>query len=566
MFRERSPQGSLLQSEFLVPSAKAKRLERSWAEVFQERALPLIDEQRFAHLYCEDNGRPNRAVQTVLGVLLLKELFDLTDEDALEQLEFNLLWHHALRLTAEESHLPQKTLHNFRARLLAHDGGRLAFEETTDRIIAALGIRLGRQRLDSTHILSNMALLTRLGLFCETLRLFLRAVPRKRPELASRIPEGLVQRYLKEAGEATAYEDARAGDGRRRLAVAARDLYRLVERFRGTGVRNLAEYKVLRRLLQEQCHVGRHRDGRPEDDDDDAGEGKVPVAIKDPAEIPAGSLQSPHDPDATYSGHKGKGYEVQLAETCAAENVTQIITHVEVTPSSGSDAAVPVPVVDGLAKRQIQPDELYADTTYGSGRNTFELACRGTELVSPVAGPAPKGGEAPAQDEGDRRFTAADFHIDATEVEGTRCPAGHQASEEWTYTATPERVELYFARATCEPCSMRSLCPVKLHRQAGVYVLKADLVRVNIERRRQAEATREWRKRYAVRAGIEATNSELKRRHGLGRLRVRGGLRVRLAVYLKALACNLKRMISALQAQVGQAAVREPVAAGAAAA
>ena len=46
-------------------------------------------------------------------------------------------------------------------------------------------------------------------------------------------------------------------------------------------------------------------------------------------------------------------------------------------------------------------------------------------------------------------------------------------------------------------------------------------------------------------AGIEGTNSELKRRHGLGRLRVRGGERVRLAVYLKALACNVKRMVRA---------------------
>ena len=67
-----------------------------------------------------------------------------------------------------------------------------------------------------------------------------------------------------------------------------------------------------------------------------------------------------------------------------------------------------------------------------------------------------------------------------------------------------------------------------------------DLVKVNIERRRRAEATEEWRKRYAIRAGIEGTNSELKRAHGLGRLRVRGGRRVRLAVYLKALACNFK--------------------------
>ena len=38
-------------------------------------------------MYCVDNGRPNRAVQTVLGVHLLKEMFNLTDDEALEQLE-----------------------------------------------------------------------------------------------------------------------------------------------------------------------------------------------------------------------------------------------------------------------------------------------------------------------------------------------------------------------------------------------------------------------------------------------------------------------------------------------
>ena len=53
----------------------------------------------------------------------------------------------------------------------------------------------------------------------------------------------------------------------------------------------------------------------------------------------------------------------------------------------------------------------------------------------------------------------------------------------------------------------------------------------------------EFRDRSAFRSGIEATNSELKRGHGLGRLRVRRRKRVELAVCLKVLACNLKRFI-----------------------
>ena len=170
MFQAREPQESLWQSECLITPRKARLMRRSWAEVFGNEALVLIEEERFAEMYSPDMGRPNRAVQTVLGVLVLKEMFDLTDMEALEELEFNLLWHHALRLEMEEAHLAQKTLHNFRVRLMEHDGGRLAFCETTDRMIEALGLGTGRQRLDSTHVMSNIALLTRLGLFCETVR------------------------------------------------------------------------------------------------------------------------------------------------------------------------------------------------------------------------------------------------------------------------------------------------------------------------------------------------------------------------------------------------------------
>src|SRR3972149_666539 len=151
MYRQRDPQGSLFASSNLIPAAKAKRRQASWAERFRARALPLIDEELFASLYHEDLGRPNRPVQTVLGVLLLKEMFNLTDEEALERLEFDLLWHHALSLTPEEAHLPQKTLHNFRARMMAQEAGTLAFASVTAGVLEVLGTKVSRPRLGSTQ-------------------------------------------------------------------------------------------------------------------------------------------------------------------------------------------------------------------------------------------------------------------------------------------------------------------------------------------------------------------------------------------------------------------------------
>ena len=92
---------------------------------------------------------------------------------------------------------------------------------------------------------------------------------------------------------------------RRRLSVCARDLYRLCKLFGGTAAQALAAYGLMERLLEEQCQVIKKKQ-RPSRDDDDAGEGGVPVVLRVAKEVSSASLQSPHDPDATYSGHKGK--------------------------------------------------------------------------------------------------------------------------------------------------------------------------------------------------------------------------------------------------------------------
>jgi len=46
-------------------------LDKSWAKPFGDRIFPMIDEQKFAVLYCEDNGRPNTPVNVVVGSLFL---------------------------------------------------------------------------------------------------------------------------------------------------------------------------------------------------------------------------------------------------------------------------------------------------------------------------------------------------------------------------------------------------------------------------------------------------------------------------------------------------------------
>ena len=472
MYRPTDPQQDMFNAAGLLPPKKRVACEKSWAGPFREKALPILlgAESEFIEFYDEGNGRPNRSVALVLGTLILKEANDLTDEEALDALRFDTRWWCAFDLDPDEAELCQKTLHNFRAKLMAHEKGAVVFRRLTDELIVALGVRVDRQRLDSTHILSNFARLNRLGLFCETIRVFLHALKKGRRDLHDRLPAGLLKRH----GEESWYRDARREEGPRRLRVVGRDLYRLVERFRGhRAISRMEEFKLLERLLSEQCTVGANA-SKPRDDDDDRDDGAAPVELKDPAEIGGKSLQTPHDPDATYSGHKGKGYEVQVAETCATDNPVEMITEVAVTPSAGSDAKATVPMVDALVEAGHRPKELITDTSYSGATNAAEAAKRGVNLLAPA--PAlgkPEAGKA----------------YPAPEVD---CPTGRQQAGEWL---------------------------------------------------RKQEAQSDFKKRYAIRAGIEATNSELKRVQGLGKLRVRRDQRVKLVVYLKAAGCNLRRAL-----------------------
>lgn len=475
MYRPSDPQKPLFDAGGLLPPQKRELCEQSWAGPFREHALPILRkvEDEFADLFDEAMGRPNRPVALVVGTLILKEMNDLTDEEALSALDFDARWWYAFEREIHELHLCQKTLHNFRQRLLGHkdpEKKKLAFRKVTEELIAALGVTVHKQRLDSTHVLSNFAVLTRLGLFCETIRVFLREVKRLDAKAYEALPAGLLKRH----GEESWYADARRADGPRRLAVVARDVYRLVAGFeKDEAVTKTKEWKHLKRLFEEQCEV-KEKPQDPGGDDDDHGEGAVPVELKEAKKVESDSLQTPHDPDATYSGHKGKGYEVQVAETCGEANEVNLITEVEVTPSCSSDIHATVATVEALKEAGLKPRELVADTSYSSGENAAALAKDAVNLLAPVptaAKPDPK----------------QEYPLPAA-----TCPPTREEAKRWQV---------------------------------------------------QQEASPEFKRRYAIRSGIEATNSELKRGHGMRKLRVRGKARVRLAVYFKALACNLKRAL-----------------------
>jgi hypothetical protein len=514
MFRPTSPQRALFGVEHRMNPTKRARLEKSWAHQYHTHALPLIDESAFAKYFNPDNGRPNKSIRMVVSLLILKEIFDLTDREVLEQLEWNLAWHHALDVTPEEAHTCQKTLHNHRAMLIADDKGVALFERITATLIQAAGLSTKRQRQDSTHILSNIRLLTRLGLFTETIKKFLEALRKEHPRLCVQAPEEVRERYLDREGY---FADARGSEAPRRLAQAALDLYHLVQQFgEHKTVAKMEAFALLKRLYDEQCVPPR---------------GENPRKIELQKKVSSSSLQTPSDPDVTY-GHKGKGYEVQLAETCVEENAFQVVTAVDVHGANESDQNQVEPALEQTERTCGEaPEEMLADANYASGDNIVAAKEKhGTDLKAPIG-----------SNESKKHIPVGEFEFDGDQV--VRCPMG-KAPIRHQETKSKKATVAVFAAKDCRGCRLRHVCPTEKRRDGrALKVTKAD---VAVAQRRVEQETKEFKEAYKIRSGIEATNSEMKRCHGLGKLRVRRKSSVSLSVRLKTLALNVKRYMAHL--------------------
>jgi hypothetical protein len=85
---------------FLSPKRR-QILEEGWPGLFREYLLEELPVVQLASFFSSGSGRPTKELHTVLGVLLLQQALDLSDQAAIEQLCFNIQWHYALNIPEE---------------------------------------------------------------------------------------------------------------------------------------------------------------------------------------------------------------------------------------------------------------------------------------------------------------------------------------------------------------------------------------------------------------------------------------------------------------------------------
>lgn len=113
---------TVLDSTFNLTEREKRMLEKSWAKIFADKVFPAIDENIFSVLYSKKASRPNTPVNVIVGALILKEALNVTDDEIVEAMAFDIRYQYALHTTSfEEQPISDRTLSRFRARVLSYE-------------------------------------------------------------------------------------------------------------------------------------------------------------------------------------------------------------------------------------------------------------------------------------------------------------------------------------------------------------------------------------------------------------------------------------------------------------
>jgi len=502
--------------DFITPKRR-QMLDDGWPGLFREHILPSIPVDKVGKHFNATFGRPTKELYSMLGALILQQAFDLTDEETVQQYAFNIQWHYSLNISEESDaakYISLKTLWNDRNIIAKNNLESDIFNAGTDKLARAFHVNIDKQRFDSVHIKSNMRRLGRIGIFSRSIHKFLANLKRGHQDQFDTIDKKIVDKYFSK-NDLGCFSRVKPSESKKTLTGVSRDLFDLVQQFKGCPeVTAMYTYQLLDRVLKEHCNL--------------TGDKENPVELKKPKEIPSDSLQNPSDPEATYSGHKGQGYQVQVMETyCDDEKQKKqslnLITHVDVEPAHNSDANALIPAIESTEKRNLKPEALIADSLYGSDDNCEYAKEHDVELIAPTMG-------AVSED----KLCLSDFQF-SEKGEIIACPQGHAPA----IVRKKKRVSIGFSSHDCQNCPRLSICPVKKGKK--YYYLRFTDKEMRIAKRRIYEQSDKFKDRYRWRAGVEATMSEYDRRTGVKHLRVRCLKAVRFCATLKALAINIFR-------------------------
>lgn len=536
-FRANPSQQLNMEDSLLGLTERERRaLDGSWAKVFGDEVFPMIDESRFAVLYSDKASRPNTPVNVVVGALIIKELFDYTDDELVESLMFDLRLQYALHTTSfDEQPLSDKTLPRFRRRCYEHElaTGEDLWRDCVKGLAAAtarmMGIDGRVRRMDSMMVGSNIRVLSRLELVFECVARVCRRLRRERPDLlpgdlaAYADPDEFNRVFYHRKDEPLEERVARILADADALAAAC-----------GAEVAGWDEWGLLCRCLREQTVVD--------------GEGELAgvrrMRAKEDGMPGSRMLQNPSDPDATYrvkAGRKHRGYAANIEESVGANG--SVVTGYQYDVNVRGDSDFLREAIEEAER--IEGATLVTDGGYDGQDNAAAAEEKGIDLVvTALVGKDPED-------------ALADFEWSDDGERLLRCAAGHEPRS-CSYAGSTRQAKVSFDASLCEGCPLEGQCKPRIKGgRAELTVSKNATRRARHKRRMGEEGFRHYAR---LRNGAETVPSNMRRNYRLDKL-PRGRIRGKLFFGAKVAALNFRKLVGFLSG-TGRSAANPLLAAG----
>lgn len=506
---------NLNDSTFSLTSRELRMLEKSWAKQFAEKIFPQINEEKFSVLYSQKASRPNTPVNVIVGGMVIQELLDLTDEEFMDSLLFDIRFQYALHTTSfEEQPISDRTFSRFRRRCITYEtetGIDLIHEtvkELSEEMASLMNLNGKMKRIDSLMVASNIRKLGRMELLYTCVSDFVTFLHRMGMD---ELLAGMEHYYDPGDYNRVIYH-SRSEEAGQRINQILADADKLLTVCEGTCDES-SEYQLLVRVMKEQTIID--------------GTGTRRLKTKNDGQMGPQILQNPSDPEATYrekAGKQHRGYTANVIESVGDNG--SIVTDYQYDQNIHSDSQFLKEAIDSV-KGSTETVVFIADGAYSGQGNVAAAAEKNIELVTTDL----TGRE--------RKDIAADFLLTEDGNRVISCPSGNRPKS-CSHIKQTGQCRISFQRNKCENCPHRDRCQPKMFNRTSVlYLSKKSSDRAKSQR---AMKTGVFKELARIRNGVESIPSILRRKYQIDHMPVRGLLSTKLRFGIKLAALNFKKL------------------------
>ena len=472
-----------------LTTREQKALEKLWAKIFADEIFPAIDEKRFSVLYSDKAFRPNTPANVIVGALIIKELFDYSGDEMVENLILDFRVQYALHTTSfEEQPLSDKTLSRFRKRCYGYETlhNRDIYHGCVKHLGASIAKLMGIsgkvRRMDSMMIEPNIRKLSWIELIYTCIAKLAMYVNKSNDSALS----DDLKHYADPNGfnRVIYHQRSTDADGRmKQLLTDADKLLALCE----SGYNDSAGYALFVRCLSEQAIVeNENRRLRTK-------EGGIKSSM----------MQNPSDPEATFRSKAGKehrGYAANLKKSVGGNG--SVVTEYQYGQNNHSGSRF-IREHPGQMDKQEERTVIVTDGAYSGTENTQLAADKNVELITTSL----TGKSAPD--------ILADFEFNEEGTKVLRCPAGH-APKSYSYVKQSSQCAVSFLHGQCAGCPYQDQCRPKIFKRvAKIVTSKAAHERAKIQRNMSSE---EFKNYARLRNGVETVPSNIRKNYHLEKM------------------------------------------------